>query len=219
MGSRVEVAVVLVLALAAGAVAFEKKFEAPRAFHAKTFPAHDEHPLEKVTVAADPYDLPEKDATFTVPFRKEGLLPVHLLISNDSGKLISLAGIKVELVTVDRTKIFPAEVGDIYRKVAKLKNRPTDPRPYPLPIPRGAPKPSVKREYQDEIDAAMFKARAVEPGGTQAGFFFFDVDGLDHPLNGARLYVSGVQDDQGQELMYFEIAMEKYLTYQPGKPQ
>jgi hypothetical protein len=218
MSSRALFAVLLVLALGAAAPAFEKKFEPPRAFHAKTFPAHDEHPLEKVTIAADPYDLPEKDAAFTVPFRKEGLLPIHLLISNDSGKPIALAGLKVELITVDRVKIGPAEVGDIYRKVATMKNRPTDPRPYPLPIPRGAPKPSVKREYQEEIEAAMFKARAVEAGSTEAGFFFFDVDGLDHPLNGARLFISGLRDDQGQELMYFEISMEKYLTYRPSQP-
>jgi len=218
MRSRVIIAVLIALSLAGAAPVFEKKFEAPRAFHAKTFPAHDEHPLEKVIIAADPYDLPEKDAAFTVPFRKEGLLPIHLLITNDSGKPVSLTGLKIELVTVDRTKIAPAEVGDIYRKVSKMKNRPTDPRPYPLPIPRGAPKPSVKREYQEEIEAAMFKAKAVAPDTTEGGFFFFDVDGLDHPLNGARLYISGLRDDQGQELMYFEIPLEKYLTYQPGKP-
>ena len=218
MRSRVLPAVLVALSLAAAAVALEKKFELPRAFHAKTFPAHDEHPLEKVTIAADPYDMPDKDATFTVPFRKEGLLPIHLLISNDSGKPVALTGLKVELITVDRTKIGPAEVGDIYRKVARMKNRPTDPRPYPLPIPRGAPKPSVKREYQEEIDNAMFKARAVAPDTTEAGFFFFDIDGIDNPLHGARLYISGLRDDQGQELMFFEIPMEKYLTYQPGKP-
>jgi hypothetical protein len=37
-------------------------------------------------------------------------------------------------------------------------------------------------------------------------------------MAGAHLYVTGVLDSQGQELMYFEIPLEKYLTYRPGQP-
>ena len=61
----------------------------------------------------------------------------------------------------------------------------------------------------------MFRAKAVEPHGTQAGFLFFDVEGIRNPLAGAKLYITGLRDGNGQELLYFEIPMEKYLTYKP----
>ena len=63
----------------------------------------------------------------------------------------------------------------------------------------------------DEIDSAQFAARAVEPHTTQSGFLFFDVSGMTTPLAGAHIDVTGVTDAKGNELMYFEIPMEKYL--------
>jgi hypothetical protein len=38
------------------------------------------------------------------------------------------------------------------------------------------------------------------------------VEGISTPLAGARIYVSGVDDANGTELMYFELPMEKYLN-------
>jgi len=38
------------------------------------------------------------------------------------------------------------------------------------------------------------------------------VQDIPAPLAGARLFVSGVNDAKGTELMYFEIPMDKYLT-------
>ena len=61
----------------------------------------------------------------------------------------------------------------------------------------------------DEIESSQFAARAVEPHTTQSGFLFFDVEDIDTPLAGARIYVSGVNDAKGNELMYFEIPMGK----------
>jgi hypothetical protein len=62
----------------------------------------------------------------------------------------------------------------------------------------------------------MFKVKAVEPHATRAGFMFFDVSGLENPLAGAALYITGVRDNNGHDLMYFEIPMEKYLSAQPS---
>jgi hypothetical protein len=59
---------------------------------------------------------------------------------------------------------------------------------------------------------APFNSRSVEPGATQAGFLFFDVSGIGDPLTGAHLYVTGVRDASGKELMFFDIAMDKYLS-------
>ena len=53
----------------------------PDAHPARTYPAHDEHPMEKVTVAVDPYDVEYKASIFTVDYREirfhAGLLCHH----------------------------------------------------------------------------------------------------------------------------------------------
>jgi hypothetical protein len=47
---------------------------------------------------------------------------------------------------------------------------------------------------------------------------FFDVSGLSTPLAGAHFYLTGLQNAKGDDLMYFEIPMEKYLSA-PAKAQ
>src|SRR4051794_31053080 len=54
---------VLVTALSFTAIhAFgkDKVFSFPRAYHPKTYPAFETHEDEKRSIAADPYDMPEK---------------------------------------------------------------------------------------------------------------------------------------------------------------
>lgn len=196
----------------------ERASAAPKAFHAKTYPAHEAHEMEKFSIAADPYDMADKAAIFVTPYRKQGILPVHLIFSNDGKQPVSLLDLKVELITVRRVKIAPATPDDLYRKLARQKRRGDEPsrNPLPIPLPRKKQSSSVKQEYADEIDRLRFLARAVEANSTQAGFFFFDVEDVANPLAGAHLYVSGLRNADGQELFYFEIPMEKYLTYTPG---
>lgn len=180
----------------------------PSAHPAKTYPAHDEHPSEGVTVALDPYDMADKASIFSVHYNEVGLTPIFLVITNDGNQPVSLSGMKAELITVDRTKIPPASEDDIYRRIAKP---PGNISQNPLPWPKKA-KGSVSKEAMEEIQNAQFAARAVEPHSTQSGFIFFDVSGISTPLAGARFYLSDVHDAKGNELMYFEIPLEKYLS-------
>jgi hypothetical protein len=43
------------------------------------------------------------------------------------------------------------------------------------------------------------------------------VGGISSPLPGATIDISGVADGNGNELMYFEIAVDKYLNA-PANP-
>jgi hypothetical protein len=70
-------------------------------------------------------------------------------------------------------------------------------------------KGTISQKERDEVESSQFAAKAVEPRATQSGFFFFDVQGIEAPLAGAHLYVTGVDDAKGTELMYFEIVMAK----------
>jgi hypothetical protein len=194
-------------------------FTMPRAFHAKTYPAHEAHEMEKLSIAVDPYDTQDKTAgVFSTDFRQEGLLPVLLILSNDGNHAISLADMKVLLVTRNRTKITPSTNDDVFRRIAHKKEDRNIPVPLPIPLPRKS-KRQVSREAEVEVEGAQFMARAVEPKATRSGFLFFNVQGIPNPMAGAHLVITGLADGNGNELFYFEIPLEKYLGYQPLKPQ
>ncbi|MFI5090829.1 MAG: hypothetical protein ACHP7P_12290 [Terriglobales bacterium] len=195
----------------------EKGFVMPKPADAKTYPAHDASEKEKVAVAADPYDLPDKtQGVFRIKYKDEDLLPVLLIITNDGGQPVALTGMQVELVTRKREKIQPATEEDIYRRIARQPMKGDQPSANPLPFPRKI-KTSVKKEEQQEIQDSRFAVQAVEPHATRGGFLFFDVEGIDDPLAGAHLYVSGLRNGQGQELIFFDIPLEKYLEHAPVK--
>lgn len=187
-----------------------KQFTMPPARDAQTYPAHDIHNDEKVSIAADPYDS-DKAAIFTQRYAENGYLPIFLVVTNNSDEPVSMPDLRLELVT-QHIKIAPATLDDLYRRFSTVKRRGDEPRtnPLPYPLPKKGPQAGVDRHASDEFHAAMFQAKAVEPHSSQAGFFFFDVEDISQPLAGAHLYVSGVRNTNGQELMYFDIPMEKY---------
>jgi hypothetical protein len=206
---------VLVMIALLSAVCFAgKDFVMPAAQPAKTYPARDEHPTESVTVAVDPYDMADKASIFSIHYNELVFLPVFVVITNDGDQPVALADMKAQFVTVDRTKIAPATVDDIYRRVSHPS---ATGRTSPLPFPSKKVKGTVSSQQQDEMQRSQFAARAVEPHTTQSGFLFFDVSGISTPLNGAHFYLTGVRDAKGNELMYFEIPLEKYLSA-PTKP-
>jgi hypothetical protein len=185
-----------------------KDFIKPAAQPAKTYPAHDDHTDEKVAIAADPYDTGDKSKIFSVNFHEHGLLPVFLVVTNDGSQPISIANMQVTLTTANRSKLTPITTEDIYRRLTNPRAN-TDPTPLPIPLPHKKVKGTISPKEKDEIESSRFAARAVEPHTTQSGFLFFDVEDIDAPLTGAHIYVTGVNDAKGTELMYFEIPMGK----------
>jgi hypothetical protein len=189
-----------------------KEFSMPKAQPAFSFPAHDHHSNENVTVAVDPYDTPAKEGIFVVKYREHELLPILLIITNDSDSPIQLADMKAELVTSDHTKLTPDNEDDIIRRISHPSASGTH---YPIPFPTKKAKGGVSSKEMDEIQSAQFRAKAVEPRSSQIGFFFFDVSDIPNPLAGARFYLTGVRNSSGNDLMYFEVPLDKYL--QAGK--
>jgi len=192
-------------AIAALAISLTAKdFVKPAAQPAKTYPAHDDHSDEKVAIAADPYDAPDKAKIFSVNLREHGFLPIFFIVSNDGDQPIAIAKMDVKLITANRSKFTPSSPEDIYRR---LTNPQAATRPNPLPIPRKNVKGAITQKERDEIESSQFAAKAVEPHTTQSGFLFFDVG--DISLASAHIDITGVNDAKGTELMYFEIALKK----------
>jgi hypothetical protein len=185
-----------------------KHFVMPATQPAKAYPAHDQHPSEAVAVALDPYDMADKATIFSVHYGDMGLMPMFLVITNDGDHVVSLAGMKAELVTFNQTKISAATEEDIYRRISRPAGKISQ---NPLPWPKKA-NGSMSKDAMDEVQNSQFAAKAVEPHGTQAGFMFFDVSEISTPLAGAHVYLTGVRDAKGNELMFFDVALEKYLS-------
>jgi hypothetical protein len=204
--------VILAVTLAPLSVFAGKQFAMPPALPATSYPAHDQHPLEVVTIAVDPYDLADKANIFSVHYSDIGFLPIFVVITNDGNQPVELSGMKAQLVTSNRVKLSPAADEDIARRLARPSastNR------YPIPFPTKKVKGGLSKEAIQEIQNAQFVAKAVEPHSTQVGFLFFDVSGISVPLAGAHFYLTGVRDAKGNELMYFEVPLEKYLSAPP----
>jgi hypothetical protein len=185
-----------------------KEFSMPKAQPAFSYPAHDHHAAENVTVALDPYDTPAKGNIFVVKYREHELLPVLLIVTNDSADPIQLADMKAELVTADHTKLVPDNEDDILRRISHPNASGTR---YPVPFPTKKAKGGVSSKEWNEIQSALFRAKAVEPRSSQVGFLFFDVSDISNPLAGARFYLTGVRNSSGNDLMYFEVPLDKYL--------
>jgi len=184
-----------------------KEFAKPPAQPAKSYPAHDDHSDEKVAIAADPYDTPEKAKIFSVNFQEHGFLPIFFVVTNDGSQPLSIANMQVTLTTANRSKLTPSSSEDIYRRLTNPRTNTN--APLPFPIPQKKVKGTISQKERDEIESSQFAAKAVEPHSTQSGFLFFDVGDISAPLVGAHIYVTGVDDAKGTELMYFEIAMQK----------
>jgi hypothetical protein len=184
-----------------------KSFVKPEAKTAINYPAHDLHRDEKVAIAADPYDNPDKAKIFTINFAEHGVLPIFFIVTNDGDQPVSIAKMEIKLITANRSKLTPIGIDDLYRR---LSNPQANTTPNPLPFPRKV-KGTVTKKEMDEIESSQFAARAVEPHTTQSGFLFFDIADLNSPLRGSTIDITGVDDARGSELMYFEIPTDKYL--------
>ncbi len=178
---------------------------------ATTFAAVEVHDDEKVAIAAEPYDTKEKESIFHVDYLSHGVIPIRLIVTNNGDRPISLRDARILFLTAAGDKIQAAEPEDVERLMTQ-KERQGGKIPMPGPIPSIKLKPKASnKEIEEDFDQFEYQALVVEPHTTRAGFLFYDVSQLDHPLIGAKLHLHKLRDADGQELFYFEIPFDKYL--------
>ena len=185
-----------------------KSFVKPVAKSAINYPAHDFHRDEKVAIAADPYDNPEKAKIFTINFAQHGFLPIFFIVTNDGDQPVSIANMQIKMITQHNSKLTPIEADDLYRRLSnpQAKTSTNNPLPFPRKVKGG-----VTKQEMDEVESSQFAAKAVEPHATQSGFLFFDIADINSPLRGANIDITGVMDSKGNELLFFEIPIDQYL--------
>jgi hypothetical protein len=178
---------------------------------ATSFAAVEVHDQEKVAIAAEPYDTQEKAAIFRVDYLTHGVMPVRLIVTNNSDRPISLRDARILFLTAAGDKIQAAEPEDVERLMSdKERKGSTIPMPGPIPAIKLKGKASDK-EVEADFDTFEYQALVVEPHTTRAGFLFYDVSQLNNPLRGAKLHLHKLRDADGNELFYFEIPFDPYL--------
>ena len=198
---------VIALSLTAGA----SNHTAPPVQPATTYPAVEVHDKEHVAIAVEPYDTKEKESIFRVDYLAHGVMPVRLIITNEGDRPISLRDARILFYTAGGDRIQAAEPEDIERLMTRSEREGKRiPMPGPLPSIKMKPKASNK-EIEQDFDQFEYQALVVEPHTTRAGFLFYDVSQLDHPLKGAKLHLHELRDADGHELFYFEIPFDTYL--------
>ena len=178
---------------------------------ATSFAAVEVHDKEKVAIAAEPYDTKERESIFRVDYLAHGVMPVRLIVTNNGDRPISLRDARILFLTAAGDKIQAAEPEDVERLMTR-KEREGGKIPMPGPIPAIKLKPKASnQEIEEDFNTFEYQALVVEPHSTQAGFLFYDVSELNHPLEGARLHLHKLRDADGHELFYFEIPFDTYL--------
>jgi len=153
----------------------------------------------QITIGADPYVAPDKAKTAfgkLDPYQY-GILPVLVVIQNDSGQTIRLDRLKAEYVGPNRDRVDATPAKDV--RYLRGPNRPSV-----IPGPIG--KISSKKNPLDawEIEGRALAAQMLPAGQSASGFLYFET-GLQR---GATIYLSGLTEAAtGKELLYFEIPL------------
>ena len=158
--------------------------------------------IDKVTIAAVPYHTPERarEAFGKLKLFEHGVLPVLVVIQNDSSQALRLDRMRVEYISQGRTRIEATPPGDV-RYIGGGQRRFETGR-------GGAPRLGGKsRNPLDvwEIEGRAFAPKMLPPGQPASGFFYFQAAHRE----GAKLYISGIQQaSTGKELFYFEVPLD-----------
>lgn len=204
--------------LAASTHAADKK--APPAKPANQYPAFDAHPNEHVAIAADPCDDTKDCPFFRLPYASHSLIPVRVIITNDSDTALTLDDARIQFISANNDKIPAATLGDINRRLFSMRNAKGTKIPI-IPIPITIHHAPVdKKITQDDADFG-FQSTVVNPHTTLAGYLFYDVKQLDDPpLKGAEIYVKMIHTlDNKHELFAFTIPLDKWLATQSKPPR
>ena len=158
--------------------------------------------LDKITIAAVPYISSDQAASAfgKVNPYQHGILPVLVVIQNDTGKALRL-NLDAQFVDPSNRHLDAMPAGDVvlYNGVTKAPKLPgTSANPFPRRQKKGP-------LNTWEIEGRAFSAKLVPPGESVSGFVYFEATYKE----GSKLYVTGIQDAaSGKDYFYYEIPMQ-----------
>jgi hypothetical protein len=205
----------LALLTALPAVAAKK---APPALAATAYASHETHEKEKVTIGVEPFDTRGKGDFFRLDYAGHSIVPIRMVIQNDSDAPLDLNQVRIQFIASDGTKLPAATPEELNRRLfrfndIKQKRVPGTPITYHST-------PVDKKILDDDKDFSF--SQTIIPAHTSAnGFLFYDIKDLDDPpLRGAELYVKMIHTklkDKDEELFAFSVSFDRYLSEAKAK--
>jgi hypothetical protein len=168
---------------------------------AASYPGHQTQ--DGITIAAIPYTREDevKLAFGKANPYKYGVLPILVVIQNDTGKALRL-NLKAELIDLQNDRADPMPPTDVRLWDGAINRDYRAPTAPPIPFPtrkRGGPLDVP------EIDGLAFSAKLLPVGSQVFGFFYFNSE----VRPGAYLYLNGLADAAtGKGYFYFEVPFE-----------
>ncbi len=192
----------IVLLSIAAAFAGEKDKPAFKPGPAASYPTRQT--ISGVTIAAVPLrsDAETAPAFGKVNPYKYGVLPILVVMQNDSKETIALDSLKVSFVLPDHDRIDATPAADV-----KYISGPRQPTIQRLPIPQAPGHVNKQKSPLGEwqIEGRAFAARMLTPRDSASGFFYFRATWQ----SGSTLYLTGLREAaSGKELFYFEVPLD-----------
>ena len=191
----------LILFMAAAAVLADKKSET--AFSpgpASSFPNRETN--DQVTLAAAAYDSEELAHTAfgKLDPNRYGVLPVLVIIQNDTDQALKLDHVEVEYTSAGNRHVEATPADEVQTLGGPRK---------PPSMGNGSPLPKFKHKNPLsvwEIEGRAFAAKMLPPHESANGFFYFQTE----HAPGAKLYLSGIKvAATGKDILFFEVGLDK----------
>ena len=130
-----------------------------------------------------------------------GVLPVLVVIQNDTGKTIRVQPLQAVWVSPSRERVDATPAKDVRYLTAPRRPNPVGPT---SPLPKLVKHKNPLDTW--EIEGRAFAAQMLPPGQSASGFLYFQTG----YQRGATLYLSGLKEaESGRELLYFEIPISE----------
>ena len=156
-----------------------------------------------VTVAAVAYDSEELAHTAfgKLDPSQHGVLPVLVIIQNDTAQALRLDHLEVEYTGGDGRHVDATPASEVVYLGAPPR------RPSNTQVP--SPFPQIKRNKNPlnawEIEGRAFAAKMLPAHESANGFFYFQV----RHLPGAKFYLTGIKEAAtGKDILYFDISLD-----------
>jgi len=155
-----------------------------------------------LTIAAVPYETEEqtKTAFGKVNPNAHGILPILVVLENNSPNTIRLERMKLEYTAQGSVKIENTPAAEV-----RFLRGAREPKMTPGPTVGGVRVNRNKNPLAEwEIEGRAFSAKMIPPNDKASGFFYFQTGSR----GGASLVVSGLREAKsGEELFFFEIPL------------
>jgi hypothetical protein len=158
---------------------------------------------DKVTLAAAAYDSEELAHTAfgKLDPNRYGVLPVLVIIQNDTDQALKLDHVEVEYTSATNRHVEPTPAEEIQTLGGPTK-QPS--------MGTGNPLPKLLKHKNPlsawEIEGRAFAAKMLPAHESANGFFYFQTE----HRPGAKFYLTGIKvAATGQDILFFEVSLDK----------